>query len=387
MLQNANLEINEKNFFEVYMNNLDKEMKEMGHVNLVIAGKTGVGKSTLINAAFMENVAKTGIGKPITNEGDMKWFEKEGYPLRIYDTVGLELDDEKRNNSIKQIKEQCDTSIKNQDPDKFVHVMWYCVSSDSDRLEQFEADYINEIAEKVHVILVITKTYRKGHSKRLLQSITEEYPDLDVKNKVYLLAQDESIEDCDEGEVPIKAFGVSELIEMTAEILPSAAQKAWCNAQKASIELKCKRAHNYVKAAAAASFGEGYIPLPFSDAAALVPTELAMLASINTAFGIRISKDMLKSIVTSLVGVAGATFVGRTIVSNLLKFVPGVGTAMGGTISGTTASLVTVALGEAYIVVMRKLVEGEIEEQDLDTEEVRNELQELFKDKLKKKNK
>ena len=96
---------------------------------------------------------------------------------------------------------------------------------------------------------------------------------------------------------------------------------------------------------------------------------------------------MLKSIVTSLVGVAGATFVGRTIVSNLLKFVPGVGTAMGGTISGATASLVTVALGEAYIVVMKKLVEGEIEEQDLDTEEVRNELQELFKDKLKKKNK
>ena len=96
MLQNANLAINEKNFFEVYMNNLNKEMKEMGHVNLVIAGKTGVGKSTLINAAFMENVAKTGIGKPITDEGDMKWFEKEGYPLRIYDTVGLELDDEKR---------------------------------------------------------------------------------------------------------------------------------------------------------------------------------------------------------------------------------------------------------------------------------------------------
>ena len=36
---------------------------------------------------------------------------------------------------------------------------------------------------------------------------------------------------------------------------------------------------------------------------------------------------------------------------------------------------------------MKKIVEGEIEEQDLDTEEVRNELQELFKDKLKKKNK
>ena len=42
-------DLEEKNFFEDFINKFSQEMKEMGHANLIIAGKTGVGKSTLIN--------------------------------------------------------------------------------------------------------------------------------------------------------------------------------------------------------------------------------------------------------------------------------------------------------------------------------------------------
>src|SRR3954468_10972307 len=37
-----------------------------GRFNLAVFGKTGVGKSTLVNAIFGEEVARTGIGEPVT---------------------------------------------------------------------------------------------------------------------------------------------------------------------------------------------------------------------------------------------------------------------------------------------------------------------------------
>ncbi|MBQ6543866.1 MAG: 50S ribosome-binding GTPase, partial [Clostridia bacterium] len=42
------------------------KIKNMNRLNIVVAGKTGVGKSTLINSIFRENLAETGMGKPVT---------------------------------------------------------------------------------------------------------------------------------------------------------------------------------------------------------------------------------------------------------------------------------------------------------------------------------
>jgi len=375
----------EFSFLNKFFDSFNKELNEMGHANLIIAGKTGVGKSTLINSAFREDIAKTGIGKPVTEEGDVKWFEKEGFPLRIYDTIGLELDEKRRERSLAMIKDVCMKSKKSTDPDKYIHAMWYCVHSEADRLEQYEVDYINSVAEEVDVILVITKSYRKKHAERLLRSIDEEYSYLNVRNKVIVLAADESSDDVEEGEILKKAYGLDTLIEVTAQIIPESAQKAWCNAQKASIDLKISKSSTLVMTTAAAAFGEGFIPLPFSDSLALIPTQLGMLAGITAIFGINVSKNMLKTIITSIAGKAGATFAGRAIVSNLLKMIPGFGSAVGGAISGSTASILTIALGEAYISIMKLIVNGEIKEFEIGDKKLQDKMKEIFNSKLNSK--
>ena len=120
-----------------------------------------------------------------------------------------------------------------------------------------------------------------------------------------------------------------------------------------------------VATAVAGSFGEGFAPIPFSDAALLVPTQVGMIAGITVIFGLDISKSFLTSFVSTTIGSAGATVLGKTIVSNLLKFIPGVGTVVGGMISGTTAGLITTALGEAYIKIMEMVYKGEIHKENL----------------------
>ena len=65
---------------EEIFNKTKKEYKEMEKVNILVVGKTGVGKSTLINSVFREELAETGVGKPVTQH--LKKITKEGKNLK-----------------------------------------------------------------------------------------------------------------------------------------------------------------------------------------------------------------------------------------------------------------------------------------------------------------
>lgn len=68
---------------------ISDRIKNLNTLNIIVAGKTGVGKSTLINSVFKDKLAETGIGKPVTDH--MRKISKKEFPLAIYDTRGFEL--------------------------------------------------------------------------------------------------------------------------------------------------------------------------------------------------------------------------------------------------------------------------------------------------------
>ena len=67
---------------------LEEAIHERGQLNVLIAGRTGVGKSTFINAIFQGKLAETGQGRPVTQ---MTREITKGIPLAIWDTRGLEM--------------------------------------------------------------------------------------------------------------------------------------------------------------------------------------------------------------------------------------------------------------------------------------------------------
>ncbi|HNZ98961.1 DUF697 domain-containing protein [Ruminococcus sp.] len=135
--------------------------------------------------------------------------------------------------------------------------------------------------------------------------------------------------------------------------------------------------------AALAAAGEGAAPLPFADCAMMIPTQLGMIASITVIFGFNVSKSIITALLSSTIGSGGATVLGKTVVSNILKLIPGAGSILGGAISAGTAGVITAALGEAYIGVMELVFKGDMSLDDLSTSKGREAMSKLFKKKLK----
>lgn len=146
-----------------------------------------------------------------------------------------------------------------------------------------------------------------------------------------------------------------------------------------------EKADNVVLGFVAATGATGAIPIPFADAPLLIGEQVAMMASINAVFKMNVRKDVLRSLATAAIGVGGATVVGKTIASNLLKLIPGAGSVVGGAISAATAGLITLALGKAYIQVCKAIKMGKLNQDDLTKKAGADALKKEFKEQLKKK--
>ena len=146
-----------------------------------------------------------------------------------------------------------------------------------------------------------------------------------------------------------------------------------------------KAADKAVIAATAAACGIGAVPIPFADAPLLISNQVALMASIAVIFKIDIKKDGLKTLVVAALGVGGATFLGRTIVTNLLKFIPGIGTVAGGVIAATTAGIITYAIGYSFIEMCKDVKRGKLREEDVTSKEGIAKFKEYFKSFAKKK--
>ena len=149
--------------------------------------------------------------------------------------------------------------------------------------------------------------------------------------------------------VSIEGLSFKELVELTEEVIPEGRRNAFIAAQKASLKHKISRAQIIIASSAATAIAAGATPIPFSDALLLVPIEIGMLAGISKVFGLTVSKGLLGTLVSSMLGTSAATLGGKAIVSGLLKLIPGVGTVVGATISGATAGTLTTVLGEIYV--------------------------------------
>ncbi|WP_298973076.1 GTPase [uncultured Fusobacterium sp.] len=337
------------------LNAINKEISNLKTLNIIVIGKSGVGKSTLINSVFRGNFTETGLGRPITQK--IRKIEKNGYPLAIYDTPGFELSSSQQEAIKKEILSIINRGYNSNDINETIHCIWYYINVasnrtfDSSEIKWLEEFLRNENNRRVPIIVILTQGIPKNQALEMKALVEKE--NLDIAKVVPVLAQPKDFD----GEYTAPAYGLDSLIAVMGEILPDELQKTLQNIQKVNLEEKKKKAYAAVATAATASFAEGAAPIPFSDAFLLVPTQVSMIAAITAIFGIEVNKSILTAIVSSTLGAGGA-------------------------ISAGTATLLTTALGNAYISIMEMIFKGELKKEDLSSKEGKNLMTNLFKKQL-----
>lgn len=356
---------------------LKKKIDELNTLNIIVMGKTGVGKSTLVNAVFGDELAKVGTGQPVTQ--NIRKFTAEGIPLAIYDTIGIELNLDTQEKALTQIQDVIEKGKNSNNINQEIHCIWYCVNTTSARFEDFESDLIKKIAKSsnVPIIIVMTQAVQynketgKGQKTRDLQKSIEAQ-NLPVKKVIPVMAQYDI-------DTETAAYGLSDLVILMENVLPEELKESFIHTEKAYLEPKIKKARAFVATAVASAVAACAIPVPFADSALLVPIQISMIASITVAFGLKMEKATMYVIISSALGTTGATIGGKAIVTGILKAIPGVGSVVGGAIAASTASVITATLDEAYIQLMILITNGEFNIKDISSKKGNQKIAELMK--------
>lgn len=319
-------------------------------LNILIVGKTGYGKSTLINTIFGEKLAQSGTGKPITQE--IKCYTSTKQPdLAIYDSRGLELNAPDTITNIKQFL----SSNHSKDPNEQIHIVWFCIAEPSRRLEDAEIELFKAIKQhKFPLVAVITKASQdKDENGQSFKAFVQGKLGIDDESQVVRTRALE-IED-DDGNLQ-KPKGIDELLEQSCKYMDEGKANALARFQDYNKEQRRQaniaHAKTLVNHYAASCSAAAATPIPFSDIAILIPIQIGMILHISNIFGINISKENAAKLLTALLSVVGTAFTvrfGVQLLGNVLKVIPGFGSAAGGAINATIALGTTKVMGNAYI--------------------------------------
>ena len=241
------------------------ESQEGNHYNILVLGRTGVGKSTLINVvlnlegnkAAKENPVKPETGVDNENSSNSEEtsipkskkkfvpleYSSEKSSLVLLDSRGIEIS---KNYNIDIATEDIKQFIEernglNSDPDKFIHCIWYLVTGN--RFEDDEGKYVKSLKSLytnfgLPIIFVYTKAISKESD--LIKDRIEDFMEEKI-NFIRIIAREIEIK-TKKTVIPIEAYGVFEedgLIKISFDLAKKAIKSSYFNYMKNLLKKYC----------------------------------------------------------------------------------------------------------------------------------------------------
>lgn len=347
--------------------NINKEK-----VNIIVAGKTGVGKSSLINYIFGKEVAKVGDGQPVTQE--IQEYDLENDNITLFDTKGIEAKDYEK--TLDNIKKYLELRQDSPDENDDIHIAWLCISERGDRVEEADRELLKILSEAgIPVIVVFTKRESKRESNFVNKVVEDNLlPEAKAIVRVRSITEEVEIED---NLVELKPKGAEELLEETYKYMSEGRKNAIKKAQTAvlkdRIEAMSKEADVLTNWYAAGAAAIGATPLPFADSLALAALQTKMVVDINTIYRVDAGTHTFTDIAAALITITGVAQVGK-LAAGLLKVIP----VIGWTANAGVAAGITKGIGFGYSEYLKNNINKETGEIKLDLEDLKQNFMKFF---------
>jgi len=276
--------------------------------NILICGKTGVGKTSLVQAMTRAGTVPDeaiGHAQPVTTGFDV--YETEA--ANFIDCQGMEPGqtvDEYASTLMGEVVKRLDSG----QAENLVHNIWYCIDGSGARLQSADARLITEFSDKVLLVITKAELLRKDQIGPMMDELLQLLP----QERIVLVSS-------------LKKSGLQQLLDTAQAMTENALEKAnlevedfrshWDAYYARMRELWMSRmdaeADECINWGAGRAAAIALVPLPLADVGPLVANEAYMIYKLGAVYGYAINK----SIFTMLAGVTGGSIAGKLAASFL----------------------------------------------------------------------
>lgn len=331
---------------------------------LMILGRRGAGKSSLVNAIFGERVAA--VGSVLSETGCPTWYSYRGPrgEMKILDTRGLGDRTRPEAANFQDSLDEIRAVLVEEHPDA---ILFLCRAKDVDshiaqdvaNIEAVRAFIAEKHRYEAPVVAVVTQVdeldpkrveppYENEVKRRnidtavrtIQEALTERGIALARVIPVSTYAEYEG-----ERRVYDNYWNVGELVDYLVDVLPRSAQVQMARLSQLQA-VQRKLARKMTAASAAVAGGIAAAPIPIADILPITALQIGLITGIAYISGREMSKKAAREFLAALGANVGAAFALREGARALAKFVfPGAGSA----VSAGVAFAGTWGLGEAAI--------------------------------------
>ncbi|HET9209936.1 MAG TPA: GTPase [Thermoanaerobaculia bacterium] len=331
---------------------------------LMVLGRRGAGKSSLVNAVFGERVAA--VGSVLSETGRPTWYSYRGPrgEMKILDTRGLGDRTRPEAANFQDSLDEIRAVLVEEWPDA---ILFLCKAKDVD----------SHIAQDVANIEAVRAFIAEKHRYRApVVAVVTQVDELDPKrveppyeNEIKRRNIDTAVRTIQEAlaergielarVIPVSTYAeyegerriydnywnVEELVDYLVDVLPRSAQVQMARLSQLQA-VQRKLARKMTAAAAAVAGGIAAAPIPIADILPLTALQIGLITGIAYLSGREMSKAAAREFLAALGANVGAAFALREGARALAKFVfPGAGSA----VSAGVAFAGTWGIGEAAI--------------------------------------